>query len=112
MARGSTPGGVSDPTSGRCPVANEKASSVMDITVIICTYNRCRILVKALESVAASVMPNAVEWEVLVVDNNSTDQTREIADEFCRQYPGRFRYVFEPQQGLSNARNTGVREAR
>jgi glycosyltransferase involved in cell wall biosynthesis len=49
--------------------------------------------------------------EVLVVDNNSSDQTREIAEDFCRRYPGRFRYIFEPHPGKSFALNTGVREA-
>ena len=84
----------------------------MKITVILCTYNRCESLVKALESAAALKLAQSVEWEVLVVDNNSRDRTREVAEEFCQQYPGRFRYLFEPQQGKSYALNTGIREAR
>lgn len=83
----------------------------MDITVILCTFNRCRTLAIALESVAASILPSTVAWEVLVVDNNSGDQTRTVVEDFGHRYLGRFRYVFEPQQGLSNARNAGVREA-
>jgi glucosyl-dolichyl phosphate glucuronosyltransferase len=81
------------------------------ITVILCTYNRCQSLAKALESVAASELPNTGEWEVLVVDNNSRDQTREVVENFCRRYPGRFRYLFEPQQGLCAARNAGIKNA-
>jgi glucosyl-dolichyl phosphate glucuronosyltransferase len=84
----------------------------MKITVIVCTYNRCGILAKALESVAASELPNSVAWEVLVVDNNSSDQTREVVQNFCARYPGRFRYLFAPRQGLSHARNAGIQEAR
>jgi glycosyltransferase involved in cell wall biosynthesis len=84
----------------------------MMITVILCTYNRCKSLPNALESLAASKLPDSVEWEVLVVDNNSRDQTRAVVEEFRRRYPGRFRYLFESRQGLSNARNAGVREAR
>jgi glucosyl-dolichyl phosphate glucuronosyltransferase len=84
----------------------------MKITVILCTYNRCQSLLKALESVAVSTFDDAVEWEVLVVDNNSRDQTRKVAEEFCHRYPGRFRYLFEPQQGKSYALNAGIREAR
>ena len=84
----------------------------MKITVIVCTYNRCDSLAKTLETVASSRLPNTVEWEVLVVDNNSNDQTREVVDEFCRRYPRRVRYVFEPLQGLCRARNAGIREAR
>ena len=67
----------------------------MNITVILCTYNRCQILVKALSSVALSRLPEPVAWEVLVVDNNSRDRTRDVVADFCRRYPGRFRYLFE-----------------
>jgi glucosyl-dolichyl phosphate glucuronosyltransferase len=83
----------------------------MKITVILCTYQRCDTLMKALQSVACSTLPPDVEWEVLVVDNNSSDQTREVAEDFCHRYPGRFRYLFEPQQGKSYALNAGIREA-
>ncbi len=62
------------------------------VTVILCTHNRCRTLKKALSSVATSTLPESIEWEVLVVDNNSNDQTREVVEEFCRRIPGRFRY--------------------
>jgi glycosyltransferase involved in cell wall biosynthesis len=84
----------------------------MTITVILCTYNRCQSLVQALESVAQQKFRQAVEWEVLVVDNNSSDQTRYVAERFCREHAARFRYVFEPQQGKSYALNTGIGEAR
>ncbi len=83
----------------------------MDITVILCTYNRCSSLGKALESVAASKLPRSIRWEVLVVDNNSRDRTREVVEDFSRRYPGRFRYLFEPQSGKSHALNAGIREA-
>jgi len=84
----------------------------MMITVILCTYNRCQSLPKALESVAASIMPNDVDWEVLVVDNNSKDQTRKVVEEILRKYPGRIRYLFEGRQGLSHSRNSGVQNAK
>ncbi|MBZ5634662.1 MAG: glycosyltransferase [Acidobacteriia bacterium] len=84
----------------------------MRITIILCTYNRCLSLARTLQSVAASRLPGSVEWEVLVVDNNSPDQTREVVVDFSRQYPGRFRYQFEARQGKSHALNAGVREAR
>jgi len=84
----------------------------MKITVILCTYNRCQSLAKTLESVAASTLPNSVQWEVLVVDNNSTDHTREVVGDFCQRYPNLFRYVSESRSGKSFALNTGVCEAR
>ena len=83
----------------------------MKITVILCTYNRCQSLAKALESAAALRLPVSVEWEVLVVDNNSSDQTREVVEGFCRRHGGHFRYLFERKQGKSYALNAGIREA-
>jgi glucosyl-dolichyl phosphate glucuronosyltransferase len=83
----------------------------MKITVILCTRNRCQSLAKTLEHAAALRVPEQDEWEVLVVDNNSSDQTREVVKGFCQRYPGRFRYLFEPQQGKSHALNSGIREA-
>jgi glucosyl-dolichyl phosphate glucuronosyltransferase len=59
----------------------------------------------------ASKMPGPVEWELLVVDNNSQDQTPSVVEEFVCRHPHRVRYVFEPKQGLSRARNAGIREA-
>jgi glycosyltransferase involved in cell wall biosynthesis len=83
----------------------------MKISVILCTYNRCESLAKALGSAAGLTLPESTDWQVLVVDNNSTDQTREVAEDFCRRHPGRFRYVFEPRPGKSYALESGLREA-
>ena len=83
----------------------------MRISVILCTYNRCQSLPTALESIAQSQVADAHLWEVVVVDNNSKDRTRDVVEEFIQRYPGRFRYVFERQQGKSNALNTGIRES-
>jgi len=87
-------------------------SSSKSITVIVCTYNRSQSLPNALASLAAQTVPEPIEWEVLVVDNNSTDHTHEVVEEYSRRYPGRFRYVSELQQGLSYARNSGIRNSR
>jgi glucosyl-dolichyl phosphate glucuronosyltransferase len=84
----------------------------MNVTVILCTYNRCESLVRALGSVAVSHMPKGVTWEVLVIDNNSDDQTSDVAAGFCARYPGRFRYAFESQPGKSYALNKGIAQAR
>ena len=55
----------------------------MKITAILCTYNRSKSLATALDSIASQTLPESVEWEVLVVDNNSRDQTREVVEDFC-----------------------------
>ena len=84
----------------------------MKISVILCTHNRCQSLAKALNSLAALTLPESVEWEVLVVDNNSSDGTREVVQrDFLGRYPRRFRYLFEPQPGKSYALNAGIRQA-
>jgi glycosyltransferase involved in cell wall biosynthesis len=83
----------------------------MNITVILCTLHHSQGLAKVLSSLACSSLPAEVGWEVLVVDNNSTDQTREVVEEFCRRIPAHFRYLFEPQPGKSYALNAGIRES-
>jgi len=83
----------------------------MKATVILCTYNRCESLRIALETLAGQIVPEDCPWEVLVVDNNSADRTRAVAEEFCSRYPERFRYIFEPRQGKSFALNSGIEAA-
>jgi glycosyltransferase involved in cell wall biosynthesis len=84
----------------------------MKVSVVVCTYNRGPSLLLALNSVASQTLAPSVEWEIIVVDNNSTDNTREIVATCSERNGGRIRYVFESQQGLSRARNAGIREAR
>jgi glycosyltransferase involved in cell wall biosynthesis len=83
----------------------------MQVSIILCTYNRCQLLRHALDSLAASDVSDLIQWEVLVIDNNSNDATREVTQEFCDRYQGHFRYIFESRQGKSFALNAGVRAA-
>jgi glycosyltransferase involved in cell wall biosynthesis len=64
-----------------------------------------------LDSILASQMPDSMQWEVLLIDNNSIDQTSKVAKEYALGYPHRFRYVFEATPGKSYALNTGIRES-
>ncbi len=82
----------------------------MDISVVICTYNRAATLKRALESLAEMKVPDELSWEVVVVDNNSSDGTRGVVEQFLGSSL-KIRYVFELAQGLSLARNRGVKEA-
>jgi glycosyltransferase involved in cell wall biosynthesis len=79
----------------------------MDFTLAICTYNRAALLAGALESLATCEPPRG-EWELLLVDNNSSDDTARVAQAFAQRLP--LRYVHEPVQGLSSARNRALRE--
>jgi glycosyltransferase involved in cell wall biosynthesis len=83
----------------------------MDFTVILCTYNRAANLPGCIAHLAAQEGTENLDWEVLVVDNNSTDETAEIVQRLAQDSPIRIRYAFEPAQGLSNARNCGIRES-
>lgn len=78
------------------------------ISVAICTFNRAESLRRTLDSLVNSRAPLHGEWELLVVDNNSNDETRQVVTSFESRLP--VRYVFEEQQGLSAARNCAIRE--
>jgi glycosyltransferase involved in cell wall biosynthesis len=83
----------------------------VDVSVVISTYNRCSLLARALESLLHQESVD-VSYEILVVDNNSTDETRDITQHLICKDPEKFRYIFEPKQGLSYARNAGIASAR
>ncbi|MBO5619567.1 MAG: glycosyltransferase [Paludibacteraceae bacterium] len=81
------------------------------LTAIICTYNRAKYIRPLLESIAANDLPKN-EYEILLVDNNCTDNTREVCETFAAAHTDvQFRYTVEPEQGLSAARNRGIKEA-
>lgn len=79
------------------------------ISVIIPTYNRADNLPAVLRSVVAQTL-SPREYEVIVVDNASTDATCEAVARFTAEYP-HIRYIYEPTQGVSHARNRGLQEA-
>jgi glycosyltransferase involved in cell wall biosynthesis len=81
------------------------------ISVVICTYNRADLLRAAIDHVLRQADPDTPPFELLVVDNNSTDGTREIV-EHAGARDSRVRYIVEPRQGLSHARNAGIAAAR
>lgn len=82
----------------------------MDFSVAICTWNRVAVLRRTLASVAELRVPDGATWEVVVVDNGSTDDTAAAVDAFAARMP--VRRVVEPTAGLSHARNAAVRAAR
>jgi len=81
------------------------------IALIICTYNRDKFLPEALESIALQTL-NARMFELIIVDNRSTDNTATISREFIKNHPAiNIKYCFEENKGLSFARNRGIAEA-
>ena len=81
-----------------------------DVSVVVATYNRCDVVRGAVESLM-NQESRGTSYEVIVVDNNSTDATRRTLEDLCDKYDNLF-YHFEPQQGVSYARNRGIAAAR
>jgi glycosyltransferase involved in cell wall biosynthesis len=73
------------------------------VSVVICTYNRAHFIAESIQSVLDQTF---ADFEIIVVDDGSTDNTKEAVDSF--QDP-RIRYVYQENRGLSAARNTGIR---
>lgn len=84
------------------------------ISVIICCYNSVRRLAATLFYLAQQKSIEANNWEIIVVDNASTDGTAEAALEYWEKLRCHvpFRVVSDPRPGLANARMTGVQEAK
>jgi len=79
------------------------------LSVVVCTYNRSGLLMGALTALAEQTFDPG-QYEVLVIDNNSTDDTAAVAGQLCAR-TNNFHYVWEGRQGLSHARNRGLKEA-
>ena len=105
-----SPGQPAEPHSG-----NLQRSNKPFISVVIPTYNRCQMLMTAIESVLAQTYP---AFEIVVVDDGSSDGTGEMLQRFIDRRSGRgvqippIRYFYQSNQGQSVARNKAVEEAR
>ena len=80
----------------------------MKLDILIATYNRCELLGRALRSLLDSSVPPGAEVCVTVIDNNSTDATRQVVEGWMPAFGGRLRYLFEKNQGKSWALNSGI----
>lgn len=84
------------------------------ISIVIATYNRSSQLSNVLDSLIGQESDDSFVFEILVVDNNSRDETRAVSESYANRAQGachRIRYVFEPAQGKPFALNRGIREA-
>jgi len=81
--------------------------SDLDVSVVVCTRNRSTALAGALDAMLA-VDYDPRRWEMLIVDNASTDDTAAVAESVAASHPDRVRVVVEREIGLSAARNAGV----
>jgi glycosyltransferase involved in cell wall biosynthesis len=82
----------------------------MDASIILCTYNRCESLRRTLVSFQTVRATAGLTWELIVVDNNSPDATRQVCGEFEGRLP--LRYLFEGRQGKVHALASGIETAK
>ena len=82
----------------------------MKFSMVICTYNKCESLKRTLNSLKEMSAPKG-SWELILVDNNSKDSTQSVIEECEKHRDLNVKYIFEEKQGLSHARNRGIREA-
>jgi glycosyltransferase involved in cell wall biosynthesis len=80
-----------------------------DVSVVVPTYDRSQLLQRTLASLLAQ-QAGSLRYEILVVDNCSSDDTRDVVERFTQRCQA-VRYLFEPRQGVSYARNTGIAAA-
>ena len=74
---------------------------MMKISVVVCTYNRSESLRRTLKSFKEVVAPEGGSWELILVDNNSKDEIRIVAEAFREESGLNVKYVYETRQGLS-----------
>jgi glycosyltransferase involved in cell wall biosynthesis len=79
------------------------------IDLIICTYNHAPLLEKALEAISRQNVSAEIGWQVLVVNNNCTDQTPEVVEKFAKNFPVPLKTIVETKQGLHHARICGIK---
>ena len=85
---------------------------MIGLSIIVATYNRSAYLLRTLDSLARQTL-SPERFEIVVVDNNSTDDTPAVCEAFAEAHPElRLRRVMEPSQGISFARNRGIAESR
>src|SRR5436853_509626 len=86
------------------PMTTDEA---FDIAALVCTYNRSGVLKEALSRMSGR-QADGLRYEVIIVDNNSTDDTRQVIETFVATSRCPMRYICERQQGVSHARNAGI----
>lgn len=78
------------------------------VCIILPTYNRAHFLPEALNAIAAQTY---TDWQLVIIDDGSTDGTRELVERLAPDMPGPVRYIHQPNGGVAAARNRGLDEA-
>lgn len=87
---------------------------MIHFSAAICTYNGEKRLPEVLDKLRSQINSESIHWEVIVVDNNSTDNTAKVIRDYQAQWPSAYplRYFLETQQGAAFARQRAIAEAR
>jgi glucosyl-dolichyl phosphate glucuronosyltransferase len=88
----------------------DRVTGAVSVSVAICTWNRCEPLRRTLEGFTALRVPAGIAWELLVVNNNCSDDTDAVVGTFAERLP--VRLLHERQPGLAHARNLAIASAR
>jgi len=83
----------------------------IDISVNVCTYNRAEMLRGALKSLICQDTEGEFSYEIIVIDNASTDNTKAVVEQVSKISPVPIRYILEEEKGVAQARNRGVKES-
>ena len=83
----------------------------IDISVNVCTYNRAEMLRGALESLICQKTDEKFSYEIIVIDNASTDDTKSVVDQVSTNCPVSVRYILEEEKVVAQARNRGVKKS-
>lgn len=87
---------------------------MMNFTVVICTYNGEHRLPQVIDRLRSQKQTENLAWEILVIDNNSTDNTQKVVQKYQSEFPQKspkIRYCFEPKQGIAFARRLAIQSA-
>ena len=83
----------------------------MEISIVVCTYDRLDSLKKTLASFAGMRIPPGLSWQVVIVDNNSPYDVKSVVEEFGFKNNVNVKYILESKQGKCNALNSGIKAA-
>ena len=83
--------------------------TVVKVSILIPSYNVAQYLPQAIDSALDQTFQ---DFEIIIIDDGSTDNTREIVEKYLKREPEKIRYIYQENEGLACARNTGLRQAR
>ncbi|HUK90717.1 MAG TPA: glycosyltransferase family A protein, partial [Blastocatellia bacterium] len=85
-------------------------NKALAISIVIPTFNRQDLIGRAMQSILDQDL-HGIRIELIVVDNNSTDNTERVVEALAKEFPEQIRYLLEPRQGVSYARNRAIAAA-